>query len=141
MLEIEEIKRVVAENKRFLVKYKIELMVIFGSYGTEEFKAGESDIDLAFLTSIPLSENCILNLVNEFSSIIKYSNIDFIDLNRASGLLKYEIASKGRLVYEKKRGLFERYSLYCYRYYYDTHKFRVLRQEYFENKLKELGEL
>lgn len=124
-----EVKENIAE------KYHLDLLVVFGSYGTADFHYGESDIDVAFLAGEKLSGKEVLELVNNLTSIIKYSKIDLVDLSKASGLLKYEVASKGRKIYERQEGLFERYSLYCYRYYYDTHKFRQLRKEYLQDKL------
>jgi hypothetical protein len=76
-----------------------------------------------------------MELLIELSRIFKYSKIDLIDLQKASGLLKYEIANKGRLLYEGTEGFYERYKLYCYRYYYDTSKFRRLKKEYFQEQL------
>lgn len=140
-INMDKLKNIINKNKSFLKKYKIELIVLIGSYGTSDFKHGESDIDIAFLTSSPLEDSQLLSFINEFSSIIKYSNIDLIDLRFASGLLKFEVATKGRLIFEKEEGFFARYSLYCYRYYYDTQKFRNLRREYLEEKLEQLGEL
>ncbi|KUO49325.1 MAG: hypothetical protein APF76_16105 [Desulfitibacter sp. BRH_c19] len=136
--DLRGIKTAITDNKRFIKKHKIELLVVIGSFGTDKFLHGESDIDIAFLTEVPIKEDQMLGFLNELSSIIKYSKLDLIDLHYASGLLKFEVATKGRLLYEKTQGLLERYRLYCYRYYYDTKKFRVMRQEYFENKLGEL---
>ncbi|UNC90874.1 type VII toxin-antitoxin system MntA family adenylyltransferase antitoxin [Candidatus Contubernalis alkaliaceticus] len=116
-------------------KYNLDLLVLLGSYGTENFKSGESDIDIAFLAGDALQGNRCMQFLTDLSILFKYGKIDLIDLKKTSGLLKYEIADKGRLLYESKNGFFLRYSLYCLRYYYDTKKFRVLKKEYFQEKL------
>ena len=129
-------KNINIEDLTFLAKkYNLALLVLLGSYGTENFKTGESDIDIAFLAGTALQGNRCMQLLNDLSMLFEYGNIDLIDLKKASGLLKYEIADKGRLLYESKNGFFLRYSLYCLRYYYDTKKFRVLKKEYFQEKL------
>lgn len=125
-------------SEEIYYKYDIDLMVIIGSYGTDRFIYGESDIDIAFLTKIPLKQAQYMELINDLSAVVKYSKLDLINLNHASALLKYELASKGKLIYEREKGLFIKYSLYACRYYYDTDKFRVLRHQYFEEKLGEL---
>lgn len=114
-------------------KFLLKLIVVIGSYGTGDFKPGESDIDIAFLCEKDMNQH--MEMINELSRFFKYSKIDLIDLQKASGLLKYEVAYKGRLLYEQSEGFFERYKLYCYRYYYDTQKFRQLKKEYFQEQL------
>jgi len=116
-------------------KYNLDLLVLLGSYGTENFKPGESDIDIAFLAGTALQGNMCMQFLNDLSMVFNYGKIDLIDVKKASGLLKFQIADKGRLLYESKNGYFLRYSLYCLRYYYDTKKFRVLKKEYFQEKL------
>jgi predicted nucleotidyltransferase len=117
------------------IKFKLRLIVILGSYGTESFQMGESDIDIAILAETSLTPRDYLEIVNNTSRLFGYSKIDLIDLSRASGLLKYELATKGRLLFERQIGEFERYRLYCLRYYYDTNKFRELRKKYFDDQL------
>ncbi|NLL19882.1 MAG: nucleotidyltransferase domain-containing protein [Clostridia bacterium] len=119
--------------------FGLKLVVLFGSYETEDFKPGVSDIDLAFLSHDILTESQYLSLINAFSRYFRYSKIDLVDLHKASGLLKYQIAAHGRLLYEEEEGCFFRYSLYCIRYYYDTAKFRQRRQAYFAQQLEEMA--
>ncbi|MBS4025542.1 MAG: nucleotidyltransferase domain-containing protein [Clostridia bacterium] len=116
-------------------KFQLSLLVLIGSYDTSEFRSGESDIDIAFISDDTKYASRQLELANDLCRIFKYSKIDLIDLQKASGLLKYEVATKGRLLYEQSEGFFERYKLYCYRYYYDTYKFRQGRKEYFQEQL------
>lgn len=110
-------------------RFGIKLVVLIGSYQTEAFKQGESDVDVAVLFRSNLTPDRRLELLNELSRIFEYHKIDLIDLNRATGLLKYEVSTTGRAVYEESEGFFLRYSLYCLRYYYDTKKFRLGRED------------
>jgi predicted nucleotidyltransferase len=117
------------------VKYELDLLVLLGSYGTGHFDPGRSDIDIAFLSRNQLHQDDYLQLMGDLSAFFQYDKLDLIDLKRASGLLKYEIADKGRLLFHSKEGFFERYRLYCLRYYYDTAKFRALKKVYFQEQL------
>lgn len=116
-------------------KYNLDLLVLLGSYGTENFRPGDSDIDIAFLAASSLQDNRCMQFLTDLCLFFNCGKIDLIDLKKASGLLKFQVADKGRLLYESKTGFFKRYSLYCLRYYYDTKKFRVLKKEYFQEKL------
>ena len=119
-------------------RFQLNLLVLLGSYDTGNFRPGESDIDIAFLSDEIKDMGKKLELINELSRFFKYSKIDLIDLQKASGLLKYEVANKGRILFERSEGLFERYKLYCYRYYYDTYKFRQGKKEFFQEQLEVL---
>lgn len=118
--------------------FGLALVVLFGSYGTEQFRPGDSDIDLAFLSHEPFTGQQYLALLNALPRHFRYSKIDLVDLRQASGLLKYQVAAQGRLLYEEEEGYFLRYSLYCYRYYYDTAKSRQSKEAYFAQQLEEL---
>ena len=119
-------------------KYELDLLVLLGSYGTENFEPGQSDIDIAFLSRKKLQQNEYFQLIRDLSTFFHYSKLDLIDLCRTSGLLKFEIADTGRLLFQSKQGLFERYRLFCLRYYYDTMKFRTLKKEFFQEQMGEL---
>ena len=76
-----------------------------------------------------------LQLIRDLSAFFQYDRLDLIDLRRASGLLKFEIAGKGRVLFQSKPDFFERYRLYFLRYSYDTAKFRTLKKEFFKEQL------
>ena len=90
-------------------KYNIELLVYFGSYGTE-FYNNASDIDIAFLSAEHLSIQEKLELLEDLIHYHKKSEIDLVDLRTADPVLRHEIAVNGRVLYEKEDNLFERYS-------------------------------
>ncbi|RQD73383.1 MAG: hypothetical protein D5R97_09445 [Candidatus Syntrophonatronum acetioxidans] len=121
-------------------EYDLQLLILLGSYGTPDFQEEKSDIDLAFLSRKAISGNDKLKLLRDLGSFFQYCQIDLIDLGKASGLMKYEVALKGRLLYERKRSFFENYRLYCFRYYYDTRKFRLLKKEQFKEQLEVMKE-
>ena len=99
-------------------KYELYLLVYFGSYMTEFYHA-ESDIDIAFLAKKPLSSKEKVSLFEDLIIYHRKSEIDLVDLQTADPILRYEIGSKGRLIYEAEEGLFERYSLYYLKRIYE----------------------
>ena len=123
------------EIRRLAGKYELDLLVLLGSYGTKHFTPGRSDIDIAFLSRKELRSDGYLQLMMDLSALFQYERLDLIDLGKASGLIKYEVAAKGRLLFHIREGYFERYRLYCLRYYYDTAKFRLLKREQFQERL------
>jgi hypothetical protein len=65
------------------------------------------------------------------------SNIDLVNLQTASGLLKEAVANDGRVLYEKEEGYFQALCPYLYKCYYETRKFRQIKHALFEKKLAE----
>lgn len=115
--------------EEIIKEYYIRLFVYFGSYKTDDYIDGRSDIDIAFLSDrhlIPEEKN---NLLKDLIIYHKKSEIDLVDLEKANGLLRFEIISNGKLLYEKFQGLYLQYQLYCARYYYDTAHFRKQRNQ------------
>lgn len=132
------LKRISYEKPALAVlagKHELDLLILLGSYGTRYFQPGRSDIDIAFLPGKELQRDEYLQLIRDLSAFFQYDRLDLIDLRRASGLLKFEIAGKGRVLFQSKPDFFERYRLYCLRYYYDTAKFRTLKKEFFKEQL------
>lgn len=87
--------------KKFAKKYKLSLIVLFGSMADGKIHA-ESDVDLAYVRHKELSLKDELNLRADLMKIF-HKEIDLVFLPKASPLLLHEIAVKGRLMYGKKR--------------------------------------
>lgn len=120
-----------------ITKYDLKLLVYFGSFATGEYREGQSDLDIAFLSQNRLSVEERIGLLHDLALYHRKSEIDLVDLNQADPLLKYEIATKGRLLYEAKIGFYDEYCLYSVRYYYDTKHLREQAREFFQRKLEE----
>jgi predicted nucleotidyltransferase len=99
-------------------KYNLELLLYFGSYGTE-FYHRESDIDIAFLSTENLAPEKKLSLLEDLIKYHKKSEIDLVDLRIAEPVLRYEIALHGRVIYEKEENLFEKYRLFYIKRFYE----------------------
>jgi hypothetical protein len=80
-----------------------------------------SDLDLAFLFEKPVD---ILSLTNRVIRLLHTDSVNVVDLRRASPLLRYSAAKNGRLLYEKREGLFNDFYSLAFRMYIDTKKLR-----------------
>jgi predicted nucleotidyltransferase len=120
-------------------KYNIQFLVYFGSFQTPYYNR-DSDIDIGFLTLRPLDANDRMNLLEELIKFHRKSEIDLVDLIKAEPILKYEIARTGRVFYEKETGLFERYSLYYIKKFYELKPAIEAEMKMIGDSIKELLE-
>jgi len=132
MLAIEEIR------ERLVPLFKerdLRLILLFGSalMGAVHKK---SDIDLAFLFDRPMD---ILSMTNRVIRLLRTDKVDVIDLKHASPLLKYSVAEKGKLLYEKSPGMFFEFYSLAFKEYVDTRKLREARERTIKNFLESRG--
>ncbi len=109
------IKRSISEIAH---KYTIDFLVYFGSYQTKYYTS-DSDIDIAFLSSKTIDNEKKVSLLEDLILYHRKSEIDLVDLRTAEPLLRYEIAKEGKVLYEKESGLFDKYSLFYIKRYYE----------------------
>ena len=112
-------------------KYDIDVLAYFGSYQTEYYNK-ESDIDVGFLSSRTLSTDELCSLLEELIIFHRKSEIDLVDLRTADPILRYEVALNGRVLYEREKGLFEKYSLYYIKRHYEL-------KHVMEDRVKRIG--
>jgi len=126
----------IAEKLTPMFKEKdLLLVLLFGSSVSGKIHKG-SDIDLAFLSDTPVD---ILNITNKVINLLHANNIDLVDLSRASPLLKFSAAKNGKVLYEKRPGIFNEFYSLAFRMYVDTKKLRDARKTYIKNSLKKRG--
>lgn len=119
--------------KKLCENNKINLMVLFGSYASENFNE-KSDIDLAINSdNINFIRNNKTELLYKISRKLNYKNIDIVILNHANPLLKFNIARNGKLIYEKQKGLFNKFKVRAMKENNDAKKFYQLDKKYIEN--------
>lgn len=121
MLTIEEIRERLVP---FFKERDLRLILLFGSALTGAVHK-KSDIDLAFLFDRPVD---ILSITNNVIRLLHTDKVDVIDLKHASPLLKYSVAEKGRLLYEKSPGMFFEFYSLAFKEYVDTRKLREARE-------------
>jgi predicted nucleotidyltransferase len=113
----------------------LELVILFGSAATGRTHQ-RSDIDLAFLFEGPVD---ILSLTNQVTKLLQTDSVDVVDLRRASPLLRYSAVKNGRLLYERREGLFNSFYSLAVRSYIDTKKLRDAQQAYIARYLGSRG--
>ncbi len=113
----------------------LRLVLLFGSTVSGKIHR-KSDIDLAFLFDKPVD---ILTLTNRIITLLHTDNVDVIDLNRASPLLRYASVKHGMLLYEREPGVFHEFYSLAFRRYVDTKKLRDAQAKAIQQFLKARG--
>ena len=124
--------------QKLVHRYQLRLLVYYGSYARkEDYDPTKSDIDIAFVSKSSLDRQQLFDLMTDLIILHSKSAIDLVNLSTASGLLKEAIANDGRLLYEEEEGYFNKLCPYLYKSYYETRKFRQVKQAIFQKKLAE----
>jgi predicted nucleotidyltransferase len=113
----------------------LQLVLLFGSVASQRTRPG-SDIDLAFLFDSPID---ILSLTNRVIRLLHADNVDVVDLHHAAPLLKYSVARTGKVVYERRPGVFAGFCSLAFRMYADTKKLRDARERAIKGFLSSRG--
>ncbi len=122
---------------RYYQKIQIELLLTFGSYGTQRF--GEhSDIDVGFISNPSINDEEKIMLLTDLIIYFGRDNIDLVDLDRATPLLLYEVACNSNVLYENNSS-YLRFKLKAGARYADTKHLRELRREYLNNAIYRLS--
>jgi predicted nucleotidyltransferase len=114
-------------------KEGLQLVLLFGSIAKGSVHT-KSDIDLGFLLDKPID---VLTLTNEVTKLLHSDRVDVVDLRRASPLLKFCAAQKGKVLYERSGGLFNQFFSLAFRMYVDTKKLRDAQGEMIRDFLEE----
>ncbi|MBI4152176.1 nucleotidyltransferase domain-containing protein [Candidatus Woesearchaeota archaeon] len=120
------------ELKRIARKYKLELLLLFGS----QAKGGthsKSDIDLAFFSQVKIDEQ---RLYEDIMKIFRRGDVDLINLYTTHNhSLRYEILSKGLIIYERKKGIKSKMEGQSFIDYLDFQRYYTLRSKLLDSKL------
>lgn len=108
--------------EEFARELGVRFVVLYGSYAVGDHKE-KSDVDVAVLfdpESIPASFDKYSKCLEMLGKIFSLpSPIDFVVLNNANILLRYEITSKGKLLYGDEDD-YEQYKAFAFRDYFDA---------------------
>ncbi len=85
----------------------LELLVLFGSQARGETHA-VSDWDFAFCGTESLDVEL---LVADLAAALSTDEVDLVDLDRAGGLMRYQVARDGLPIYEARPYAFEQFWL------------------------------
>ena len=121
--------------EKVCVKYSLKLLVMFGSQASKKIHP-ESDLDLAFFSNKKINEQ---KLYEDLSAVFKRGDIDLINLFTAHNhLLRYEILSKGKVLYESSPGLKITMEGQSYIDYIDFKPYYEQRSLFLDKKLEEM---
>jgi predicted nucleotidyltransferase len=112
---------------------------LFGSY-VDNSMMRESDIDIAFLTSAILTKVEKWRIQESLACVLD-RNIDLVDINEASVILRTEIVEKGKRIYTANVLACESFEVITYLLYSDLNENRIdilndYRNEYGRNSDK-----
>ncbi len=113
----------------------VRCVVLFGSALHRE-TTDVGDYDLGVQCDGPVD---LLVMTNLAARLLGTDAVDLVDLRRASPLLAMEIARKGRLLYERKPGVFAEFVSLAFRRYLDTAKLRKAHEEALRQFLQRRG--
>jgi predicted nucleotidyltransferase len=98
----------------------LEFVVLFGSTGTSRARA-RSDVDVAVRSADVADLDALYRVL---APRIGTDRLDLVDLRRASPLLMMAVAQSGRLLYERRSGIYRQFQALASRRYCDTAKLR-----------------
>ena len=100
-------------------EYDLALVILFGSRATGHTHP-ESDTDIGVLRRDGLlPSNDFLQLQFRLSQVIASSNVEMVDLRRASGLLKHAAAEGAVVLFESGPGVFSNFRSLAWGIYHD----------------------
>lgn len=119
-------------------KYHLSLVLLFGSQATGKTHK-QSDVDIAYFGQGPLSLAEESELVVDLMQVFRTDAVDLVSLQNASPLLRYQIASSGRVIYERMPGLFTSFFIYALRQYEEAKPLFQLRSRYLDKRIAEIN--
>lgn len=104
----------------------LELLLLFGSRARRDAHS-RSDWDFGYIATREFDPTRLLGSVVE---VVGSDQVDLVDLGRASGLLRYQAARDGQLVYEARPRVAEQFRLDAAQFWCDAAP--ILRRGYDE---------
>lgn len=102
----------------FKQREEINTVFIIGSYGTE-FQREDSDIDFAILYNCNIDIFTEMEIEAKISEIIRFDNIDLVNLSKAPITLQKKAINEGRQIYVRDFNKLCDYMEYVYKRYRD----------------------
>lgn len=133
MLDTEKTKEKI---KTLAEKYGLSLVVLFGSQVSGQTHS-ESDFDVAYASDKKLSfdEEVLLN--TDLTGVFRNDHVQLVNMKTASPLLLKQIVTKGVVLYEKEKHIFESFFVYGLRLYDEAGALFDLRRHYLDKTIKE----
>ena len=90
-----------------------ELLIIYGSFITDDFRPGSSDIDIGFLSAETISDVQRWNIQEKLASKLD-CDIDLVDMQSCNDVLKIQIVHYGKIIYQRPSQKTEQFLDYAY---------------------------
>lgn len=116
--------------EKIFSKYsQLQCVYLFGSQARGEAGPG-SDVDLAYLSYVPLSIDEKLNLNVHLRKHFGNDHVQWIDLQESPIFLRFEVLTEGKKIYQNMSDdLLNEYEISTYREYFHTERFRDFQRE------------
>jgi len=101
----------------------LQALYVFGSVATSDDTL-KSDLDLAFLSSSKLSSLTRFDIAQKLAKELN-KDIDLIDLNEASEVMRFEVISKGQQIFSDNSKEVEAFEDKSYMLYIDLNENRM----------------
>lgn len=118
--------------KQLAAKYRFLFVV---QYGSSIAGSAPRDYDVAFASDHILKISPV-EIAHQLQSHFDRP-VDIVFLTtRTDPLLSHEILTKGKLLYERKKGSYIKFKIFAWKKYLDTKKFRDLEDIYLKKEIK-----
>lgn len=129
--------------KQFAEKHGLLMVVLFGSRSRNEAHAG-SDTDIAIMACEPLdkargrkkSVREISEMQIEFSESFHIKDVELVDLSGRTPLFLKQVSDDGKVLYEKKPGIFDEFQIYAFKRYVEAKPLFAMRRQFTEQFIR-----
>ncbi|MBI3616964.1 MAG: nucleotidyltransferase domain-containing protein [Candidatus Omnitrophica bacterium] len=132
-----ELKYSRRELRKLCEKHDLRLVILHGSRVLGKLHK-ESDIDIGILAGAGSPGKCIFDIQADFTDLFG-ERCDLVILNHAESMIVYQVAVKGAVLYESRKGLFADYKTTAITRYQDARKFRALERQYLKDVIERMG--
>jgi predicted nucleotidyltransferase len=121
------------EIEKIAKKYDLKLLLLFGSQASGKTHP-MSDFDFGFICEKELNYKRKSRLAHDLAKLVKFSNIENIDLKKASPLLLKEIVKNNEVIFEKEESYAEFFSR-AVRIYFEAEPIFKLQEMVYSNAI------
>ena len=133
ILDTMDLKVDAKKQQALCKKYHLKLLILHGSY-VKGTATQESDIDVGILCQTKMERDETLHLLGDFGEVFG-EKFDPVFLNGAEPLISYQVAMKGKPLFEAFPGAFSHFKVQAIGRYMDTKKFRDLEKHYIKRAI------
>lgn len=105
------------------------MVVLFGSRARGEERGG-SDTDIAVFAGEKKSVRELSEMQIEFTEAFRVKNPEIVDLSGRAPLFLKQVADDGKVLYERKPGIFDEFQIYAFKRYVEAKPLFALRREF-----------